>query len=448
MQACRTQLRRILDAALEAVAPDAAVRRHVCLEGGGQWLVAGGRRWNLERGRLRVVGAGKGAAPMALAVEALLGDRIAEGLVVVKYGHELPLERIGVVQAGHPVPDEAGTRAAARLLSMARASAPGDLLLCLLTGGASALTPSPAPGLELADLQATTEALLRCGAGIEEINAVRKHLSRFGGGGLARAAGGADVLGIIVSDVVGDALDVIASGPTVPDASTFGQCLEILDRRHVRHVMPPAVMRRLEAGAAGAVPETPKPGDALFDRVFNVLAATNRQALDAAAQAARTMGLEPRILSDRLSGEAADTAVALVAEARKVAAALRPGDADVCLLAGGETTVTLRGGGLGGRNQEMALAAALALEDVPGVCALFAGTDGTDGPMDAAGGFADAGSVARLGGRGAAEALLRNNDSNAALTLSGDVLVTGPTRTNVMDVALLLVRAPGDARVA
>lgn len=444
----RGKSREIFQAALAAVAPDAAVARHVCLSRGGRRLEAGGRAWDLGRGRVRVVGAGKGAAPMAQALEHLLGDHLDEGFVVVKHGHELPLRRITLAQAAHPVPDAAGVAAAARILEIAGACVPGDLLVCLLTGGASALTPAPAPGLDLADIQGTTNLLLQCGAAIQEVNAVRKHLSAFGGGRLAAAANGADVLGIIVSDVVGDALDVIASGPTAPDLSTYAGCLEILDRFHLLSEVPVAARRHLEAGAAGLAAETPKPGDALFDRVCNVLAATNRQALEAAAARAAALGMEARILTDSLTGEARDVARHLVAEARRVAEASDSGGRSVCLLAGGETTVTLTGNGQGGRNQEMALAAALELEDMPAVSCLFAGTDGTDGPTGAAGGFADAGSVARMGGREAARAFLRNNDSNTALARGGDLFVTGPTRTNVMDIAILVVETPGDGRGA
>lgn len=438
----RGRLQEIFRAALAAVAPDAAVARHICFTQGGQRLEAAGRAWDLGRGRVRVVGAGKGAAPMAQALEGLLGDQIDEGFVVVKYGHELPLRRIALAQAAHPVPDAAGIAAAARILEIAGACVPGDLLICLLTGGASALTPAPAAGLSLADIQGTTNLLLQCGATIQEVNAVRKHLSVFGGGRLAAAANGADVLGIIVSDVVGDALDVIASGPTSPDLSTFADCLEILGRFHLLAEVPAAARRHLEAGAAGLAGETPKPGDRLFDRVCNVLAATNRQALEAGAARAAALGMEVRILTDCLAGEARDVARALVTEARRVAAVPHAGGRSVCLLAGGETTVTITGDGLGGRNQEMALAAALELEDLPAVSCLFAGTDGTDGPTGAAGGFADAGSVARMGGREAARAFLRDNNSNAALAHGGDLFVTGPTRTNVMDLAILVIERP------
>lgn len=443
MEGQREILRHVFDAALEAVAPDAALLRHVRLDGAGRGeLVADGRRWNLADRRVRVLGAGKGVAPMAQALEDMLGERLDQGFVVVKYDHGLPLKGICQAEAGHPVPDEAGVRATGRMLEMARTSTERDLLICLLTGGASALTPAPAPGLSLADLRQTTQLLLDCGATIHELNAVRKHLSAFSGGQLARAAGRATVLSVIVSDVVGDPLDVIASGPTAPDASSFDDCREILERFGLESRLPSAVRDYLRAGLAGRAPETPKPGDPLFGRVRNILAATNRQALDAAARAAEARGYIPCVLTDRLTGEARQKAVELAAEARRRAEAPGQGGKGLCLLAGGETTVTIQGRGRGGRNQEMALAAALELEGQPRVCALFAGTDGTDGPTDAAGGFAFSDSVARMGGREAARALLAENNSNAALALSGDLLITGPTRTNVMDLAVLLVDRP------
>ncbi len=385
MQQQREILRRIFDAALDAVAPEGALLHHLRLDGPGRaGLVADGRRRDLAGRRVRVLGAGKGVAPMALALEDMLDSRLDEGFIVVKYDHGLPLHRIRQADAGRPVPDASGVRATRHMLDMARTCTEQDLLICLLTGGASALTPAPAPGLGLADLQETTRLLLDCGATIHELNAVRKHLSSFSGGQLARAAGRASVLSVIVSDVVGDPLDVIASGPTAPDASSFGDCREILDRFGLEDKLPVAAREYLRAGLAGRVPETPKPGDPLFGRVQNILAATNRQALDAAAEAATACGYLPCVLTDRMTGEARQKAVELAGEARRRAASLGQDSKGLCLLAGGETTVTIRGKGRGGRNQEMALAAALELEDQPCVCALFAGTDGTDGPTDAA----------------------------------------------------------------
>ncbi|WP_302556411.1 glycerate kinase [Desulfovibrio piger] len=436
LEARKAVLYSIFDAGVRAVAPDAALMRHVCLEDGQ--LLVDGQSWKLpRRGRLLVLGAGKGVAPMGAAVEELLGDRIDTGMLVVKYGHGLPLQQIAQVEAAHPVPDAAGAAATRALLELA-AGAADDLVLCLLTGGASALTPAPVSGVTLEDMQQVTELLLRSGATITELNAVRKHLSRFSGGQLARTAAPAGVVSVIVSDVVGDALDVIASGPTAPDVSTFADCMDILARYGLGSAMPPAVLHHLRQGQLHQEAETPKPGDALFRHVQNTLVATNRQALDAAAEQARSHGFRPVILTDRMVGEAREQAALLVTQARQMAAELAADAQPVCLLAGGETTVTLRGRGRGGRNQEMALAASLALQDCPHICALFAGTDGTDGPTDAAGGCAWAGNLA-VAGLEQARRALEENDSYAILHHCGALLRTGPTRTNVMDLAILLV---------
>lgn len=437
LEARKAVLYSIFDAGVRAVAPDAALMRHVCLEDGQ--LLVDGQSWKLpRRGRLLVLGAGKGVAPMGAAVEELLGDRIDTGMLVVKYGHGLPLQQIAQVEAAHPVPDAAGAAATRALLELAAGAAADDLVLCLLTGGASALTPAPVSGVTLEDMQQVTELLLRSGATITELNAVRKHLSRFSGGQLARTAAPAGVVSVIVSDVVGDALDVIASGPTAPDVSTFADCMDILVRYGLGSAMPPAVLRHLRQGQLHQEAETPKPGDALFRHVQNTLVATNRQALDAAAEQARSHGFRPVILTDRMVGEAREQAALLVTQARQMAAELAADAQPVCLLAGGETTVTLRGRGRGGRNQEMALAASLALQDCPHICALFAGTDGTDGPTDAAGGCAWAGNLA-VAGLEQARRALEENDSYAILHHCGALLRTGPTRTNVMDLAILLV---------
>ena len=430
-------LEQVFRAGLAAVAPDAALLRHVRRE--GDCLLAGGRVWPLPRaGRVLAVGAGKGVAPLALALENVLEDRLDGGLVITKYGHGLPLRRIRLLEAGHPVPDAAGEAAAAHLLAELEQVGAHDLVICLLTGGASALMPAPAPGLTLAHLQDLTEQLLACGASIHEINALRKHLSRLGGGQLARAAAPAPVLTIMISDVIGDDPGVIGSGPTAPDKSTFADCLDIVARYGLAATLPPAVMRHVREGAAGRMAETPKPGDALFAQVSNVVAASNRQALDAAAASARALGMAVQISPVPMQGEARQVAVQLVQQARQAAASThrRP----FCLLAGGETTVCLHGrAGLGGRNQEMALAAALELEGDHSLVPLFAGTDGTDGPTDAAGGFAHAETVAALGGRERARALLDAHDSHTALRSCGDLFRTGPTRTNVMDMALICV---------
>ena len=363
-----SELRRLTDAALNAVAPDVAVLRHLHLDGNRLTLIdeAGAPAWSGDLDayrRIRVLGAGKGAAPMAAALENLLGGRISDGLVIVKYGHDLPEGQrtrcIRIKEGGHPVPDEAGAAAAGEIVDMALDSREDDLILCTFTGGASALTPALHPEIPLADMQRLTSMLLECGATIHEINTLRKHLSRFSGGSLVRAAFPATVLGLIVSDVVGDDLDVIASGPTVPDTSTFADCLRVVEHYGLRWKMPQSIWARIEAGLQGRIPETPKADEPAFGRVRNVLVASVKQALEAAADEAARCGFVPRILTTEMSGEARLTAARLVAEARRAQAGLRPGDAPLCLLAGGETTVTIRGSGKGGRNQEMALAATL-----------------------------------------------------------------------------------------
>lgn len=434
-----TEARRIFAAALEAADPETAVRRHLRVEGAALFL--GDRRYDLDRcRRLVVVGAGKAAAPMARALETLLGDRIDEGLIVVKDGHGLPLRRIRTVEAGHPVPDGRGVAATQAILALAAAAGPEDLLLCLLTGGGSALLVAPAEGIGLEEKQAVTRLMLGSGATIHEMNTVRKHLSAVKGGGLARTAFPAATLSLILSDVVGDDLDVIASGPTVPDASTFAQAVAILKRRGIWERAPAAVRERLRQGAAGEIPETPKPGDPAFAAAAHGLVATNRQSLAAAARQAEALGYRSLILTSTLEGEAREAARLFAAVAREVRATGHPLPPPVCILAGGETTVTLRGAGRGGRCQEFALAGAIALAGIEGVVLLVGGTDGTDGPTDAAGAVVD-GETAAAATRAGIDLRerLAENDAYRALEPLGALLFTGPTRTNVMDIAVLLV---------
>jgi hydroxypyruvate reductase len=434
----RSRLRGILDAALAAVAPDGALARHVRVE--DALLCIGEEKHDLRKRRPLVLGAGKGAAPMAAALESLLGEHAARGRIVVKEGHALPLAGIRVDEAGHPVPDARGERAAREMLREAQNAGEGDLVLCLFTGGASALTPAPPRGISLEDMRTTTHLLLECGAAIHEINAVRKHLSTFSGGRLAAAAAPAPVISLIVSDVVGDDPGVIASGPTAPDDSTFAYCLETAERFAITDRLPVSVLRHLEAGAAGKIPETPKSGDPLFARVGNRLIATNRQALDAAAEAARALGYTARILTSSLSGDSRECAAQFTEQACLAARTLREDDPPLCLLFGGETTLTLRGGGKGGRNQEMAVTAAMRLRGLRNIAALFADTDGTDGPTDAAGGFAfgDTLDLAERAGLDAG-ACLDDNDCYTFLDGCGHLLRTGPTLTNVMGMGIFLV---------
>ncbi len=428
----------IFQAAVRDVDPAEAIRRHVGREDAR--LRIDGETIDLTRvGRIVVVGCGKAGAPMAAAVEAILGDRIAGGVVVTKYGHLQATAKIRIHEAGHPVPDAAGVAGAQAILESLRGLRPEDLVLVLISGGGSALTPAPVPGVTLEEKQALTKTLLACGADIREMNTLRKHISRLKGGQLARAAAPARVRTLILSDIVGDPLDAIASGPTVPDPTTYADALAILEKYRIREGIPGSIRRHLEAGARGGIPETPKPDDPLFERVGSVMVANNIQALEAARVEAGRLGFTPLILSSFIEGETREIARMHAALAREVASSGYPLRPPVCFISGGETTVTLRGSGKGGRNQEFVLAAALDIAGLPQTVVLSAGTDGTDGPTDAAGAIADGQTCARASGLGLnPRKALDENDAYPFFQTLGDLIITGPTNTNVMDVRLVL----------
>ncbi len=438
-QNSRKALEAIFRAGLQAVDPEEAVRRHVELM--GNRLRVGEQSYPLEDfRRIIVTGAGKGTAPMAKALEEILGDRLSAGWIIVKYGHGLPLKKIQVMEAGHPMPDQAGLEAASFILDRLRECTAADLVLCAFSGGGSALTPTLLPPLSLRDKQKTTELLLGCGATINELNAVRKHLSAGKGGQLAKTAYPATVVSLFLSDVIGDPLDVIASGPTVPDPSTFADCLKIFERYGLTQALPEPVLELLKKGAQGLIEDTPKAGDAVFARVQNLVVGSNRAALIAAAAEARALGYEPMILSSYIQGEAREIALALAGIGKEMTVTGNPVSPPACILAGGETTVTIRGPGKGGRNQELALAAAIALEGWPRIALLSAGTDGTDGPTDAAGAFADGNTCKEALQKGINPGeYLKNNDSYNFFAPLDLLYKTGPTRTNVMDLMCLLV---------
>ncbi len=442
----RQRILPVLEAALRAVDPGPAVAR--ALQRAGHRLTIGEVVYDLDRfERVLLLGFGKAAVAMGVAAAELLGDGLKGGALVTKHHHSagagsLPAS-IAVLEAGHPVPDMAGVQAAQRIAALAQSATARDLVLCLISGGGSALLTLPAGGLTLADLQATTGALLRCGASIDEINTLRKHLEHLKGGQLTRLAGAATVASLVLSDVVGSPLDVIASGPTVPDRSTWEDAWQIVQRYGLEPALPAAVTQRLRAGLAGLLPDTPKAGDPAFARCQTVVVADNARAAQAAAVKAQEMGFAALVLSTFVEGEAREVARLAVALGREVAAQGRPVAPPACLLLGGETTVTLRGAGRGGRNQELALAAALALARIPEgeriVIASLA-TDGSDGPTDSAGGLADAGTVARGLAVGLdAAAHLAGNDAYPLLQASGDLLRTGPTQTNVNDLIAVFV---------
>ncbi len=397
----------IFRAGLAAADPEQAVRRHLRLD-------------PAKYERIFVVGAGKASARMAVALEAALGKHITSGLLNVKDGHTAKLRRIELNECGHPIPDQRGVDGARRIAEIAKSAGRRDLVIALISGGASALLPLPADPITLAEKQETTRLLLACGANIHEMNAVRKHLSAIKGGRLASLAAPAPVISLILSDVVGDDLPVIGSGPTVPDPSTFADALAILDRFQLRARVPAAVRHRLEQGSD----ETPK----TLTNVRNKIVGSNRLAMQAAAKAARALGYRTLVLSSCIEGETREVA-------RVHSAILK--EHTGCVLSGGETTVTLRGEGLGGRNQEFVLAAAIDMAGLPNAIVLSAGTDGSDGPTDAAGAIADGGTVARALPLEARK-FLDANDSYHFFESAGGLIKTGPTGTNVMDLRILL----------
>ncbi len=424
--------------AIEAVNPITAINSHVKRQ--GQKLICDGKVFNLEHFRhIYLIGAGKAGAAMAATMEKLLGNQMTTGLVVVKYGHLYSVKRTKIIEAGHPLPDQNGVDGATELVSLLEHTGNDDLVICLISGGGSALLPLPAAGLTLDEKQKTTQALLSCGADITEINAIRKHLSQLKGGQLARLIAPATTISLILSDVIDDPLDSIASGPTVGDPTTFDQCLKIIKKYDLADTLPAAVMNHLRQGAAGAVSETPKPDDPLFNQVNNYIIASNRQAVEAAADMAHQLGYKPLILSTFIEGETREIARMHSAIAKEIHRSGNPLTPPACIISGGETTVTITGDGLGGRNQEFTLAAAIDIDGLPNTVVVSIGTDGTDGPTDAAGAIADGQTIERAAKLGLnPRKYLENNDAYHFFSPLDDLLITGPTNTNVMDIRLIL----------
>jgi glycerate 2-kinase len=390
--------------------------------------------------KIFLVGTGKASNSMAQAIEEIFGDRITKGVITTKYGHLLPLKKTEIIEAGHPIPDQNGYRGAKNIQSLLKKSGPKDLVIFLLSGGGSALLPFPADGIELKEKQEVTQLLLDCGADIKEINTIRKHISRMKGGWLARWASPSTVIGFILSDVVGDQLDVIGSGPTVADPSTFEEAWEILKKYDLLNEISPSIQKHLQLGKEGKAEETPKPGEVFFERVYNSLIGSNILALHAAEKEAISLGLNTLILSSSIEGETREAARFHTAIAKEVISSGNPIPRPACILSGGETTVTIKGNGLGGRNQEFALAGALEISGIEKVVVLSGGTDGTDGPTDASGALADHTTIQRAKSMGLnPKAHLENNDAYPFFKKLGDLLITGPTHTNVMDVRILLI---------
>ncbi len=440
----RSLLLDIFNAALSAVDPRQSVAKALSLK--DNTVHAGGAMYDLNAfRRVILIGAGKAAATMAHGVEDILSNSLDRGLVIVKYGHTGRLRLVEQIEAGHPIPDAAGAAGTKRILDMAREADEKTLVICLLSGGGSALLVAPLPGIALNDKQRTTELLLKAGANIHELNAVRKHLSAVKGGRLARTAFPATVLTLILSDVIGDRIDVIASGPTAPDTSTFSDVARVVDQYGLWTKLPSPVAVSIERGIAGREEETAKSGEACFLKTRNVIVGGIGQALAAAREKATVLDCAPEIVSADIQGEACDAAHSLARTAFKARDSLRAGERR-CLLFGGETTVTVRGTGKGGRNQELALAFAREIAGTRGITLLSAGTDGTDGPTDAAGAVVDGNTVVRARETGMhPEAYLVDNDSYTffsridSLTGGSHHLITGPTGTNVMDLQIILI---------
>lgn len=430
----------ILEAALRAADPREAVRRFVRLE--GDTLRVGGVHYDL-RGvrRVLVIGFGKASASMALGLEDVLGDRIAGGLVVVKHGHVSDLRRVEIVEASHPLPDRDGEEGARRLVEILRDATSEDLVLCVISGGGSALLPLPADCLTLEDEIAATDLLLGSGATIVEVNTVRKHLSGVKGGRLAAVAWPAQVAVLVLSDVIGNRLDAIASGPFAADPTTYSDALEILCRYDLGERVPQTVLRHLRRGESGEIPETPKPGGPVFERVKTSVIGSVVQAAEAAQIEAAARGYASVILSTSVEGEAREVGRVVGALAKEERDYGRPAPRPACLILGGETTVTVRGSGRGGRNQELALAASIALDGCEGTLVVAFATDGTDGPTDVAGAVAAGDTIRRARKRGLdARRYLADNDAYTFFDGLGELLRTGPTNTNVNDLVVVMAK--------
>jgi len=433
---------RVLAAAIHAADPAAAIARH--MQRRSEHLTIAGREDDLTRlKRILLIAFGKASLPMAQAAAGILADRLTAGLVIPK--SEKPQSKINIPKstifpASHPVPDERNLQAAQAAIDLLRETRPDDLVLCLISGGGSALLTAPAEGIALADLQKLTRLLLGCGAEISEINTLRKHLSRLKGGQLARLAQPAALEALILSDVIGSPLEAIASGPTAPDPTTFTDTLRILEHYDLIAQTPGAVLERLWAGAAGDLPETPKPGDPLFARVHNTVIADNLTAAQAATAQARAEGFNAMLLTTGLKGEARQIGPVLAAIARQAHITGDPLPRPACVIAGGETTVTLRGGGLGGRNQEVALSAVCDLSGLPDALLITLATDGDDGPTDAAGAVVSGETLARARSLNLdPDDFLRRNDAYHFFEPLGDLLRPGPTHTNVNDLNFIFV---------
>jgi glycerate 2-kinase len=435
----KTQVKEIIDRAIKAVDPYVLIHDRLHLDGQELHMPDNVSLDLAAYKNIYLCGAGKGTAPMTRAMEELLGDRITGGDIIVKYQHGVALQRVHLYEAAHPIPDEQGLKASQLLLQSVTGLTEEACVFVLITGGGSALLETLPASISLNDLQKMSQLLLGCGATIHEINCIRKHISLVKGGQLARVIYPATCISLILSDVIGDDLSVIASGPTSPDNTTFQDALKIIDQYGIKNALPAGVRHYLEGGVAGKFPETPKSDDALFSRVRNIIIGNNRLALMKAEASARAYHYNTLILTSMLAGEAREIAHLIAAMIKEIQLSETPVAKPACLLLGGEPTVTLTGKGKGGRNQELALAVALEGIDKPYLFASV-GTDGTDGPTDAAGAVVTHETINRAQKMGLdARAYLNNNDAYHFFQALGDLVKTGPTGTNVMDLVIALI---------
>ena len=424
-------------AGVESVKPDNLIHRFVSLR--DKILSFNNIAFDLRFvGNIFLIGAGKASALMAQSLESILGSQIAEGHIVTKYHQSLPLQFVTLTEAGHPVPDQNGVEGTQKILSILKKTRPDDLIICLLSGGGSALLADIPENCTLDDVMSVNSVLLKSGANIQEMNCIRKHLSHVKGGMLAKAASPASLVSLILSDVIGDPLEVIASGPTAPDPSTFRDAMAILKKYDLENQIPPIIRQFLLDGLHGKHPETLKEEDEILDYTYNLVIGNNKQALASAKNRAESFGYETRIVTDKLEGDVENVSAEIFNLA--IHARQQSPQQKICLLFGGEPTVKVRGNGLGGRNQHLALLMAKHLKDHPGITFLSGGTDGTDGPTDAAGAVADSETI--LNGEKLNQdikATIHNHDSYHFFQKVGGLIITGPTQTNVMDIMIILI---------
>ena len=429
---------QIFLAGVESVLPDKLISGNLALK--GNTLHIGQKRINLEKtGNIFIIGAGKASAIMAREVEKILGERITRGHIIVKYGHSTDLKKIKISEAGHPFPDSSGFKATKKVLEIAQDAGSEDLVICLLSGGGSSLLCDCPDELTPDDLVLVNKLLVNCGAGIREINAVRKHLSTVKGGRLAGAVYPATLVSLILSDVIGDHPDIIASGPTAPDPTTFVDAIEVLDKYNIKGSLPDRIINYLYEGAMCRKPDTPKPGDEIFNKTSNFIIGSNRIALENARLKAMEYNINAVITEDELQGDTVSVSEYLVETAlkyRRDKNEIKP----VCIRLGGETTVKMTGKGSGGRNQHLAMLCAGLLEKIPGITIMCAGTDGTDGPTKAAGAVVDNETVITAFNKNIdIQEYIRDFNSYNFFRKTGGHIITGPTMTNVMDIVIMIV---------